>query len=500
MPQLTTARRTAILFTMTVTVGTYVTTITLANVALPEIQGAFAATQDQITWVVTSFLLATAVATPMSGWLDARFGRRRVLLVSAVAFAFATALCGLAGSLEQLVVFRAIQGFSGAPLLPLGQAIILEIYPKEQHGRVVLLWSVGVTIGTIIAPIAGAYVTEEYSWRWVFLMVVPVAIGCVAMIWFVVKPAVVAIGKRGLDWIGFFFLAIAISAFQLMLDRGERQDWFASPEIVLEAVIAGVAVYLFVVHVLTTDRPFLDLRLLRDRNYSVGILLGIVFGMLYFTTLVLQPTMLQDLRGYPTAEIGLLQATRGIGLLGGTFFMLLFLQRVDPRLSLFAGFMAQAVAGFAMAGFDINMTTWAVAWTTMLQGFGLGLIWSPITVVTFATLAPRHLPEGASVFHLLRNIGSSVHIAISATIVIRTARVNYAELMELLNPFNEALRYGTVMGGWDAASPAGLAALSGEIARQSAMIGYLNAYYAYGVMAMAVAPLVFLARRPRPAQ
>jgi len=500
MQQPTTAQRTAILITMTVTVGTYVLTVTLANVALPEIQGAFAATQDQITWVVTSNLLATAVATPLSGWLDARFGRRRVLLGCAMAFAFATALCGLAASLEQLVVFRAFQGFSGAPLLPLGQAIILEIYPKEQHGRVVLLWSIGVTAGTIIAPIAGAFVTDEYSWRWVFLMVVPLAVACVGMIWVFVRPAVVTIGKRALDWIGFFFLAIAISAFQLMLDRGERLDWFDSSEIVLEAAIAIIAIYLFVAHVLTTDRPFLDLRLLRDRNYSVGLLLGIVFGMLYFTTLVLQPTMLQDLRGYPTTEIGLLQAVRGVGLLGGTFFMLLFLQRVDPRLNLFAGFLAQAVAGFAMAGFNINMTTWAVAWTTMLQGFGLGLMWSPITVVTFATLEPRHLPEGASVFHLLRNIGSSIHIALSATIVIRTARINYAELVELLNPFNEAMQFGTVMGGWDTASRAGLAALSGEVARQSAMIGYLNAYYAYGLMAVAVAPLVFLARRPRPAK
>lgn len=499
MQQPTTAHRSLILFTMTVTVGTYVLTVTLANVALPEIQGAFAATQDQITWVVTSNLLATAVATPMSGWLDTRFGRRRVLLTSAMAFTFATALCGLAGSLEQLVLFRALQGFSGAPLLPLGQAIILEIYPKEQHGRVTLLWSVGVTMGSIIAPVAGAYVVEEYSWRWVFLMVVPMALACVAMIWVFVRPEVVAIGKRALDWFGFLFLAIAITALQLMLDRGERQDWFDSPEIILEAAVAAAAFYLFVVHILTKDRPFLDPGLLRDRNYSVGILLGVVFGMLYFTTMVLQPTMLQNLRGYPTVDIGFLQAIRGIGLLGGTFFMLLFLQRTDPRVSIFAGFLAQAVAAFAMARFDINMTTWALAWTTTLQGFGVGMIWSPITVLTFATLAPRHFAEGASVFHLLRNIGSSVHIALSATVVIRTARVNYAELAELLNPFNEALRYGTVMGGWDPASHAGLAALHGEITRQSAMIGYLNAYYAYALMAVAVAPLVFLARRPKPA-
>ena len=283
-----------------------------------------------------------------------------------------------------------------------------------------------------------------------------------------------------------------------MLDRGQRQDWFGSTEIILEAAIAAVALYLFVIHVLTTRRPFLDPHLLLDRNYAVGLLLGFVFGMLYFTTLVLQPSMLQDLRGYPDSIIGVLQATRGVGLLAGSLVVLIFLQRLDPRISILLGFLMQGLAGFAMARFDINMTTWAVAWTTMLQGFGIGLIWSPITVVTFATLAPRHLAEGASVFHLLRNIGSSVHIAISATLVVRSGRVSYAEIIETLNPFNERLDYGAVMGGWDVSTPDGLAALSAEVGRQASMIGYVNAYYAYALAAVLVLPLVFLAKRPLP--
>lgn len=494
--QLTVAQRRAILLTLTLTVGTYVLTITVANVALPQLQGAFAATPDEITWVVTSNLLATAIATPMSGWLNGRFGRRRVMLWAISIFALATTLCGLANSLGELVVYRAIQGFAGAPLLPLGQAIILEIYPKSGHGRVVVQWSIGVTLGTIVAPILGGFAAEDYSWRWVFLMVVPLAVLCVGAIWAYVPAAKEGPSSRPLDWVGFLCLAVAVSGLQLMLDRGQRLDWFDSTEIVLEAVVAAIAIYLFVVHVLTAERPFLNPRLLLDRNYTIGILLGLAFGMLYFSTLVLQPSMLQDLRGYPDSMIGILQAMRGVGVMSGSIAVLVWMQRYDPRLNLFLGFLAQAVAGFAMAEFDINMTTWAVGWTTFLQGFGIGLIWSPITVVTFATLAPRHLAEGASVFHLLRNVGSSVHIAISAAIVVRSGRASYSELVALLNPFNEDLGYGTILGAWDASSTGGLAVLSAEVGRQANMIGYINAYYAYALAAVAVLPLVFLARRP----
>ncbi len=494
--QFSAAQRRTILLTLTLTVGTYVLTITVANVALPQIQGAFSATQDEITWIVTSNLLATAIGTPMSGWLNGRFGRRRVMLWAASLFAIATTLCGLANSLGELVVYRAMQGFAGAPLLPLGQAIILEIYPKSGHGRVIVQWSIGVTFGTIVAPLLGGYAAEDYSWRWVFLMVAPLAALCVGAIWAFVREAETEASDRPLDWAGFLFLAVAVSGLQLMLDRGQRLDWFDSTEIVLEAVVAGIAIYLFVVHVLTSDRPFLNPRLLLDRNYTIGILLGLAFGMLYFSTLVLQPSMLQDLRGYPDSLIGILQATRGVGVMSGSIAVLVWMQRYDPRLNLFLGFLAQAVAGFWMARFDINMTTSALAWTTFLQGFGVGLIWSPITVVTFATLPPRHLAEAASVFHLLRNVGSSVHIAISAAIVVRSGRVSYAELVAWLNPFNEGLGYGTVVGGWDLASTTGLATISVEVGRQAGMIGYLNAYYAYALAAVAVLPLVFLARRP----
>ena len=495
MPELSPGRRRALLLTLTVTVGIYVLTVTLANVILPQLQGAFAATPDQITWVVTSNLLASAIATPMSGWLDARFGRRRTMLWCSAGFIAASIACGLATSLEQLVIFRAFQGFLGAPLLPLSQAIITMTYPRTRHTQVLALWSMGVTVASIIAPLVGGHMAEDYSWRWVFLMIVPVAVISFIALWiFVRDPSADADRGSGLDWIGFLCLAVSVAALQLMLDRGQRLDWFDSPEIVIEAIIATAAFYLFVAHVLTSNRPFLNPVLLLDRNYAVGIVLGFIFGMLYFTTMVLQPTMLQEMRGFPDSLIGTIQASRAVGVLGGSIILLAVLSRTDPRLVLALGFLLQAMSGYAISGFDVNMTVFAVTATTMLQGIGVGMMWSPILVVTFATLAPRHVPEAASVFHLLRNIGSSVHIALTVTLVVRSGTANYAELVQALNPFNETLVFADA--GWSIARIPDLALLAAETGRQASMIGYLNGHYAYALAAVAVIPVVFLARRP----
>ncbi|MBL6598260.1 MAG: MFS transporter, partial [Alphaproteobacteria bacterium] len=322
-------------------------------------------------------------------------------------------------------------------------------------------------------------------------------IACYLLIWTFIEKSDEAPTAGRFDWFGFIFLAVAVSALQIMLDRGQRQDWFDTPEIIAEAVIAVVAFYLFIAHVSTTDRPFLRLKLLLDRNYAVGIIIGFTFGMLYFTTLVLQPTMLQSLRGYPDSLIGIIQATRGIGLLSGSVVLLFLLRNIDPRKVLFIGFVIQGLAGLAMSQFDVNMTLFAVTWTTMLQGFGVGMMWSPIFLVTFATLNQRDVPEAASVFHLLRNIGSSVHIALTATLVVRSGRATYSELVEALSPFNEALVFGSVMGEYSMSSQGGLMVLAGEVGRQASLVGYTNGYYAYAAAAILVMPLAFFAKRPR---
>jgi DHA2 family multidrug resistance protein len=349
-------QRALVLLTLTMVTMLYAMTVTIANVALPQMQGSLSATQDQIAWVVTFNIVATAVATPMAGWLANRFGRRRLMIYAVLGFAAASLLCGMAGSVEELVLYRIAQGACGAPLVPLSQAIVVDTYPKHQHGTATAIWGVGVILGPIIAPTLGGYLSETYNWRWVFFMIVPFAVVSL----FGVLAFITARGKgaRGrpiaLDWTGFLALSMAIAAFQLMLDRGERNDWFQSTETMLEAGLALAALYVFVVHSLTASKPFLNPRLLRDRNFSIGLVIILLFGMLNFTAITLLPTLLQNLRGYPDSIIGLVLAARGVGTLAGFIFMM-FASRLDPRIPIATGFVLQALAGWAMAQFGDHL-------------------------------------------------------------------------------------------------------------------------------------------------
>ena len=489
--------RTMVLVTLTFVTMLYAMTVTIANVALPQMQGAMAATTDQIAWVVTFNIVATAVVTPAAGWLASRFGRRRTMLWSVVGFTISSVLCGTANSLTELVIYRAFQGAFGAPLPPISQAIALDTYPKHQHGTVMSIWGMGVILGPIIAPTLGGYLTETYSWRWVFFMIVPFGAASFAAVWYFIRARTGPRSQVRLDWTGFLALCIAVAAFQLMLDRGERNDWFDANETIIEGCIAIMGIYVFIVHSMTSRTPFLSPRLLLDRNFSIGLLITLIFGMLNFVPMVLLPPLLQEIRGYPDTIIGYLLAFRGIGTLAGFTFNLFFANRIDPRLLMAAGFLCQGAAGFYMAQFDINLTTFDVAWTSCLQGLGVGFIWVPLTTTTFATLAPRDVGDGTAVFHLIRNVGSSLFISISIAVVIRTAKINYWNLAEHTTRFNEALKTPEVQGSWNLDSLTGLSALAGEIQRQSLMIGYLNGFYLFALTAMAVMPLLLLVRRPR---
>lgn len=489
--------RVGILMTATILTGLYAMTMTIANVALPQMQGALAATTDQIAWVVTSYIVATAMVTPTAGWLASRFGRRRTMLWSVVGFTVSTVLCGTADTLIEVVIFRAFQGAFGAPLPPVSQAIILDTFPKHQQSTALTVYGMGIVLGPIIAPTLGGYLSETYTWRWVFYMIIPVGILSFAGAWYFIRARTGEREKVRLDWIGFLALCIAVGAFQLMLDRGERADWFNSAEIVIEAGIAFIAFYIFIVQTFTAQHPFLSPRMLLDRNFAIGILVTLVFGMLFVTPLVLLPPLLQDLRGYPDMTIGLLLATRSLGTLGGFIFILFFAKRIDPRVLLAIGFLSQAIAGYFMAQFDINLTSFGVAWTSCLQGFGTGLIWVPLMTITFATLAPRYIPDGAAVFHLIRNIGTSIFISISIAVVIRTSKINYSTLAENATPFNDALKATEAQGAWSLENLKGLTALAGEIQRQSLMIGYINGFYLFALTAVAVVPLLLLVRRGR---
>ena len=488
-------RRALVLGTCTAVTFLYAMTVTIANVSLPQMQGALSATQDQIAWVLTANLVATAVATPLAGWLLSRFGRRAVCNGCVVAFGLASLACGLAETLEQIVVFRALQGAFGAPLAPASQAIVLETYPRRQHGAVIAIYGMGSVLGPIAGPVIGGYLSETYDWRWVFYMIVPFAAAALAGTWFFIHDRESPARVR-LDWLGFIILSAMLASLQLMLDRGERADWFDSGEIVAYGALAAVALYAFIVHSATAEHPFLQPALLRDRNFTIGLVLIFVFGMLNFTPMTLLPPLLQGVSGYPESVIGFVLGARGLGTLIA-FFLMIFASRFDPRAMIALGFMLQALAGWQLAQLDMNPSAAGVFWPMVLQGFGVGVLWVPITMVTFATLVPGAVAEAAAVYHMVRNVGSSIHISVSTALALRMARTNYAEMAPAVSPYNETLSMPWVTGAWNVHDPQGLAALGREVARQAAMIGYLDAFLFFVATALVVLPLVLLVRWKR---
>ena len=490
------SRRFIVLATVSAATMLYAMAITVANVVLPQMRGALSATPDQVAWVVTFNLVATAVVTPISGWLSNRFGRRNVMLFCALGFSFSSVLCGLANSLEALVFYRVLQGAFGAPLVPVSQAIILDTFPKNQHALATALWGVGVVFGPIIGPTLGGAIAEEYSWRWVFFMIVPFGLITTGAIWMFIRRRPNRPKGPSLDWVGFLALAAALAAFQFMFDRGQRNDWFNSSETIVECTVGFLALYVFLVHISTAERPFINPRLFLDRNYSIGLFLAFIFGMLNFTPLVLLPSILQDLRGYPDSMIGVLLAIRGAGNLA-SFLLVIRLAQWNVHVTLTLGFLCQAVSGWAISQYDINLTYFGVAWTGVLQGVGIGLTWVPLTLIMFSTVKPAYLDDATAVFHMLRNFASSLFISISVAVVIQSTFINSVELGIPLSEFSKVLSMPWAIGIFDVSSTQGLAAATGEIERQAAMIGYINAFRLFTIISLIPIPLIWLARMPK---
>ena len=487
-------QRAMVLATATLTTMLVGMMLLVTSVIMPQLQGSLSATQDQVAWVITFNIIAIAVVTPMTGWFANRFGRRNVMVWSTFGFVVATILCGTANSLEALVFYRVIQGVFGAPLNPLSNAIVLDTFPREQHGTVNSIYGVGVVVGPMVGPVLGGHLAEAYGWRWAFVAVGLVGLLAVIGAWLFIRDNRRA-PPRGLDWTGFIALSLSILCFQLMLDRGERLDWFDAHEIIVEAGLAVSALYVFIVHSLTARRPFLNLRLLLDRNYAIGLLLVLIFGMMNFTPMALLPPLLQNLAGYPDDTIGFLLGYRGLGAFIG-FFSSIWVNKLDPRVGMASGFLIQALSGWMMMGFDVNLTAANVALTSAMQGFSVGMIWVPLVVATFATLAREHLNEATAVFHLMRYIGSSAFISISVAVVLHTGQENYARMTEFVSEFNDVLVNPSWTGPWGLETLSGIASLSGEVGRQAFMIGYINAFTAYTILSLAVLPLVVLVRVP----
>ncbi|KAB2900255.1 MAG: multidrug efflux MFS transporter [Dokdonella sp.] len=467
---------------------------TIANVALPNMQGSLSASQDQIAWVLTSYIVAAAIATPATGWLASIMGRRRLLLVAIAGFTLASVLCALATGIGAMVAFRLLQGLFGASLVPLSQSTLLDVYPREKHGAAMALWGMGVMVGPILGPPLGGWLTESWSWHWVFLINLPVGI----LAWLGVAASLPTDDTRStrFDWHGFAFLALGIGALQLLLDRGELLDWWAAPEIRIELALACLGFYLYAVHWKFSRRAFVDLGLFADRNFLASNLLIFVVGMVLFATMALLPPYMQNLMQYPVVTTGVLLAPRGVGTLLAMMVVGRLLARgVDARLLAAIGMLLTALSLWQMTRFDLDVPAALIIESGVLQGIGIGLVFVPISTVAYSTLPMAARTEAAGIYSLTRNIGSSVGISIVMALLSRNTQVNHAELAERLTPFGhnahlleQALRtHGS----------AGLAALDAEVTRQAGGIAFLDDFQLMMLLTLAAIPLLMLLRPVR---
>jgi len=463
---------------------------TIANVALPHMQGSLSATQEQMIWVLTSYIVATAIMTPATGWLASRFGRKRLFLVSVACFTVTSMMCGLAQTLPEIVMFRFLQGASGAALVPMSQAVLFDINPPERHGRAMSAWGLGVLLGPMLGPILGGWLTDNYSWRWVFYINLPFGI-----LAFLGVLAFMPKGSRResrFDFIGFALLGIAVAALQLMLDRGPLLDWFGSNEIRIYATLTGLGLYLFIVHCLTSQEPFIHPSLFRDRNYVTGNVFAFIIGVVVFATLALVPTMLQTLLDRPAYNAGWLTAPRSIGSFAAMLIVGRLVGRIDPRVLIGIGFSLTALSLWQMTWISLQMDGHIVVWSGIIQGFGVGIIWVPMATMAFATLPPAFLNEGTALLSLIRNIGSSVGISAVQALLTTNTQIMHASLVEKVMPYNLAARDPQLAASL--ATHAGVMALNGEITRQAAMIAYINDFKVMTIVTICALPLLLVMR------
>ncbi len=469
---------------------------TIVNVALPHMQGSMSATQDQISWVLTSYIVAAAIFTPLTGVLAERLGRKRLFAAAVVGFTLASMLCGAATSLTQLVLFRALQGALGASLVPLSQAVLLDTYPREKHGSAMALWGMGVMVGPILGPTLGGYLTEYYSWRWAFYINLPVGVlallGIAAFV-----PNAAGREKRGFDLFGFALLSIAIGALQLMLDRGNTLDWFDSTEVVLEAATAALALYLFLTHMFTADKPFIEPGLFTDRNFVAGILLMFTVGVLLLATMALLPPFLQTLLGFPVITAGYVLAPRGAGTMVSMMVVGRLVGKVDTRILVLTGLGLMGWSLHAMTQWNADVGVADIIYTGIVQGVGLWFIFVPLSTIAFATLAPRYRNEGTAMFSLIRNLGSSVGISLVMTVLGHEVQQSHAQISASITPFRDAFQAPGVPPLWTLSTELGRAALDAEVTRQALTIAYLNDFRFMMYLCLLAVPLLLLLRSPR---
>jgi MFS transporter, DHA2 family, multidrug resistance protein len=464
---------------------------TIANVALPYMQGSLSASLDQISWVLTSYIVASAIMTAPVGWLSDRFGRKKLFIVCAAGFTVASLLCAISQNIEEMVLFRLMQGAFGAGLVPLSQTVMLDAYPAERRGQAMAIWGMGVMLGPIMGPTLGGWLTDQYNWHWVFLVNLPIGVITVVGLMFFMDETKPQSHLR-FDWFGFAALAIGIGALQVMLDRGEDQGWFGSSEIWAEAIVAAAGFYYFFAHSLTTREPFVRFEMFKDRNFVGGCVFMVVIGIVLFGTMALMTPFLQNLLGYPILTAGLLLGGRGIG----TFFAMMAVGRllkfIEARNLIGVGLLLTAATLYQMSGFTTDTPSQTIIVASIIQGVGLGLVFVPISTVAFTTLPPHMRTGGTAMLTLVRNIGSSVGISMVIAELTNKTILMHARLAEFVTPFNNALQAPDVASTLDLHSATGLALMDQLVTQQASMVAFTNVFWLLMVLTLATLPLLFI--------
>lgn len=467
--------------------------MTIANVALPYMKGSISATQDQISWVLTSYIIAAAIMTQPVSWFVERFGRRKIFLISIIGFTLASMLCGMASSIEEIVIFRILQGIFGAALVPLSQSTLLDINPKEKHGSAMAIWGMGVMVGPIVGPALGGYLTEFYNWRWVFYVNVPLGIiACLGIVFFLPDSKKV---KNYFSVTGFALLSIAIASLQLMLDRGQQLDWFNSHEIVIYFGLTIASLWVFMIHIVYSKKPFISTVLFKDLNFMISVLLIFIVSVIFLATLALLPPFM-SMMGYPVVDIGILIAPRGVGTFIAMMVIGKLINKVDPRLLVLFGLILTVIALYKMSGFTTFVPQNMIIITGIINGLGMGFIFVPLSTVAFSTLPFKNRIEATSFFSLIRNIGSSIGVSIVTSLLIRNTQINRAYLSESITSSKFWIMKHYLPQFMHQSDDMVYNILDQNITLQAMTIGYIDDFKIMMICVLLSAPLILLLRNP----
>jgi MFS transporter, DHA2 family, multidrug resistance protein len=468
---------------------------TIANVALPYMQGSLATTQDQVSWVLTSYIVAAAIMTAPLGWMSMRFGRKKLFIVCAAGFTIASMLCGIAQSIEEMVLFRLLQGIFGAALVPLSQAVMLDAYPIEQRGQAMAIWGMGVMLGPIMGPTLGGWLTEVLSWRWVFFVNLPFGILTVLGL-SAIMDETAARKDVPFDWLGFLALSTAIGSLQLMLDRGEQVGWFDSSEIVIEAAISIAGLYIFLAHALTIPRPFIPLAVFTDWNFSVALLLMFVVGIILLASMALITPYIQNVMGYPIMAAGELLGARGIGTLVAMMVVGRLLNSFDARPLVLIGLLLSLWSIWQSVYFSPETSALWIVETSIAQGFGLGFIFVPLNSAAFATLPAALRTDGVALWTLIRNLGSSIGVSIVISQLVSGTTLYRTRIAETVSPFGLGIPLSGASDMLDPSTTLGQGMLEGLVMREAGLISYMNDYLLMFFVTLFALPLVLLLKKP----